>query len=153
VTGGSAEADSLVWLRELAINDQVALLRYPRRTISGEVAGHIADILGRPAVVMQLHGASDRWKLSEAVASQLSGVCEKLDKWWNSNSLTLSDRNYLIEHRADTELPPHAVRVEPPVIRAYLEMKVRETLTRSRSALAPSRCRPGPGSADGSWFR
>jgi hypothetical protein len=127
VTGGSAEADSLVWLRELAINDQVALLRYPRRTISGEVAGHIADILGRPAVVMQLHGASDRWKLSEPVASQLSRVCQKLDKWWNSNSLTLSDRNYLIEHRADTELPPHAVRVEPPVIRAYLEVKVRES--------------------------
>ena len=31
--------------------------------------------------------------------------------------------DYLIEHRADAELPPHAVRVEPPVIRAYLEMK------------------------------
>jgi hypothetical protein len=56
VTGGSAEAVSLSWLRELAINDQVALLRYPRRTISGEVAGHITDIVGRSAVVMQLHG-------------------------------------------------------------------------------------------------
>jgi hypothetical protein len=124
VTGGSAEAASLLWLRELAINDQVALLRYPRRTISGEVAGHIADVLGRPAVVMQLWGPSDRWRLSEPVASQLSRVRDKLDKWWNSNSLTISDRNYLIEHRADAELPPHTVRVEPPVIRAYLEMKV-----------------------------
>jgi hypothetical protein len=47
VTGGSAEAASLLWLRELAINDQVALLRYPRRTISGEVAGHIADVSSR----------------------------------------------------------------------------------------------------------
>jgi hypothetical protein len=126
MTGGSAEAVSLSWLRELAMNDQVALLRYPRRTISGDVAGHIADILGRPAVVMQLHGRSDRWKLSEPVASQLVRVREKLDKWWNSDSLNNSDRNYLIEHRADTELPPHAVRVEPPVIRAYIEMKVRE---------------------------
>jgi hypothetical protein len=126
MTGGSAEAVSLSWLRELAMNDQVALLRYPRRTISGDVAGHIADILGRPAVVMQLHGPSDRWKLSEPVASQLVRVREKLDKWWNSDSLNNSDRNYLIEHRADTELPPHAVRVEPPVIRAYLEIKLRE---------------------------
>ena len=126
MTGGSAEAVSLSWLRELAMNDQVALLRYPRRTISGDVAGHIADILGRPAVVMQLHGPSDRWKLSEPVASQLVRVREKLDKWWNSDSLNSSDRKYLIEHRADTELPPHAVRVEPPVIGAYLEMKVRE---------------------------
>lgn len=126
MTGGSAEAVSLVWIRELALNDQVALLRCPDRTISGEVAGHIADMLGRSAVVMKLPGASDRWKLSEAVASQLSHVCEKLDKWWSSNSLTLSDRNYLIEHRADAELPAHAVRVEPPVIRAYLETKVRE---------------------------
>ena len=124
MTGGSAEAASLLWLRELAINDQVALLRYPRRTISGEVAGHIADVLGRPAVVMQLWGPSDRWRLSEPVASQLSRVRDKLDKWWNSNSLTITDRNYLIEHRADAELPPHSVRVEPPVIRAYLEMKV-----------------------------
>jgi hypothetical protein len=126
MTGGSAEAVSLLWLGELAINDQVALLRYPHRTISGEVAGHIADILGRYAVVMQLREASDRWRLSEPVASQLSRVREKLDKWWNSNSMTISDCNYLIEHRADAELPPHTVRVEPAVIRAYLEMKVRE---------------------------
>jgi hypothetical protein len=101
-------------------------MRHPRRTISGEIASHIAGILGLYAVVVQLHGASDRWRLSEAVAGQLSRVREKLDKWWNSNSLTMSDRNYLIEHRADAELPPHTVRVEPPVIRAYLEMKMRE---------------------------
>ena len=75
---------------------------------------------------MQLWGPSDRWRLSEQVASQLSRVREKLDKWWNSNSLTRTDRNYLIEHRTDAELPPHTVRVEPPVIRAYLEMKVRD---------------------------
>jgi hypothetical protein len=110
VTGGSAEPCSLLWLGELAISD--------------EVAGHIADVLGRPAVVMQLWGPSDRWRLSEPVASQLSRVREKLDKWWNSNSLTIIDRNYLIEHRADAELPPHTVRVEPRVIRAYLEMEV-----------------------------
>ena len=126
VTGGSAEAINLSWLRELAINDQVALMRYPRRTISGEVAAHIAAILGLYAVVMQLRGASDRWRLSEPVASQLSRVREKLDTWWDSNSLTINDRNYLIQHRADAELPPHTVRVEPPVIRAYLEMKIRE---------------------------
>jgi hypothetical protein len=125
-SGGSAEPVSLSWLRELAISDQVALMRYPRRTISGEIASHIAGILGLYAVVMQLRGASDRWRLSEPVAGQLSRVREKLDKWWNSNSLTMSDRNYLIEHRADAELPPHTVRVEPPVIRAYLEMKIRE---------------------------
>jgi hypothetical protein len=127
VSGGSAEAASLVWLRELAISDQVALLRYPRRTISAEVAGNIAEVLTRSAVVMQLWGPADRWRLSERLASQLSGVREKLDKWWNSNSMTVTDRNYLIEHRADAELPPHTVRVEPPVICAYLEMKVRET--------------------------
>ena len=116
-----------MWLRELAINDQVALLRYPRRTISAEVAGHIADVLSRSAVVMQLWGPADRWRLSDPVASELSRVRAKLDKWWSSNSMTITDRSYLIEHRADAELPPHTVRVEPPVIRAYLEMKVRET--------------------------
>jgi hypothetical protein len=126
MTGGSAEAVSLSWLRELEIRDQVALLKYPRRTISGEFAGQIADLLGAQAVVQQLHGASDRWKLSEPVASQLSRVREKLDKWWNSNALTSSERSYLIEHRADAEPPPHTVRVEPSVIRAYLEMKVHE---------------------------
>jgi hypothetical protein len=52
----------------------LSLLRYPRRTISGEVAGHIADVLSRSAVVMQLWGPSDRWRLSEPVASQLSRV-------------------------------------------------------------------------------
>jgi hypothetical protein len=124
MTGGSAEAVPLAWLRELAITDQIALMRYPRRTISGEVAGQIADALGRSSVVMQLHGASDRWKLSEPVASQLARVCEKLDKWWSS--LAISDRTYLIEHRDDVELPPHAIRVEPSVIRAYLEVKARE---------------------------
>jgi hypothetical protein len=126
MSGGSAEPVSFLWLRDLAIKDQVALLRYPRRTISAEVARQIADILGGSVVVMQLRGASDRWKLSEPLASQLSRVREKLDKWWNSNALANSERDYLIEHRADRELPPHTVRVEPPVIRAYLEMKIRE---------------------------
>ena len=126
MTGGSAAPVSLSWLRELAIEDQVALLKYPRRTISGEIAGHLADILGAYAVVIQLHGPSDRWKLSEPVARQLSLVRERLDKWWNSDSLADSDRSYLIEHRGDREPPAHAVRAEPTVIRAYLEMKVRE---------------------------
>jgi hypothetical protein len=71
-------------------------------------------------------GPLDRWKLSEPVASQLGVVREKLDKWWNSDALTISERNYLIDHRADRELPPHTVMVEPPVIRTYLEMKMRE---------------------------
>jgi hypothetical protein len=124
--GGSAEPVSFLWLRDLAINDQVALLRYPRRTISAEVAGHIAGTLGGSVVMMPLRGASDRWKLSEPLASQLSRIREKLDKWWNSDALTNSERNYLIEHRADHELPPHTVRVDQPVIHAYLEMKVRE---------------------------
>ena len=55
--GGSAEPASLSWLRELAIQDQIALMKYPHRTISGEVAGHISDILGGYAVAMQLRGA------------------------------------------------------------------------------------------------
>jgi hypothetical protein len=126
MTGGSADPVSLSWLHELAIQDQVALMRYPRRTISGGVAGHIAYILGGYAVVMQLHGPSDRWKLSDPFATQLSRVRDKLDSWWYSDSLTNSERNYLLEHRADAEPPPHTVRVESSVIRAYLEMKVRE---------------------------
>jgi hypothetical protein len=126
MTGGSADPVSLSWLQELAIQDQVALMRYPRRTISGGVAGHIAYILGGYAVVMQLHGPTDRWKLSDPFATQLSRVRDKLDSWWYSDSLTNSERNYLIEHRADDEPPPHTVRVESSVIRAYLEMKVRE---------------------------
>jgi hypothetical protein len=126
MTGGSAEPVSFLWLRDLAIKDQVALLRYPRRTISREVAGQITGVLGGSVVVMQLHGASDRWRLSEPVVSQLSRIREKLDKWWNSDALTNRERNYLIEHRADAELPAHTVRVEPPVIRVYLEMKARE---------------------------
>lgn len=100
-------------------------MRYPRRTISGEVASHIVDIVGGYAVVMQLDGPSDRWKLSDPLASQLSRVRDKLDSWWHSDSLTNIERNYLIEHRADADPPPHTVRVESPV-RAYLEMKVRE---------------------------
>jgi hypothetical protein len=51
-----------MWLRELAIGDQIALLRYPRRTVSVEVAADIADALGRSAVVMQLWGPSDTLK-------------------------------------------------------------------------------------------
>jgi hypothetical protein len=126
MTSGSAEPVSLSWLCELELQDQVALLRYPRRTISGEVAGLISDILGGYAVVTQLRGPSDRWNLSESVASQLSRVSDKLDKWWTSDSLSNSERDYLIEHRGDPEPPPHAVRAEPAVIRAYLETKVGE---------------------------
>jgi hypothetical protein len=126
MTGGSADPVSLSWLKELAKQDQVALLRYPRRTISGEVAGLIADIAGGYAVIIQLYGHSDRWKLSDPLASQLSRVRDKLDQWWYSDSFSDSERHYLIEHRADAEPPPHAVRAEPVVICAYLEMKVRE---------------------------
>jgi hypothetical protein len=127
MTGGSADPVSLSWLSELAIQDQVALLRYPRRTISGEVAGHIADVVGGYAVIQHLHGPSDRWNLSEPLARHLERVLDKLHLWWNSASLTSSERKYLIEHRADRELPPHTVRVERPVIRAYLEIRARET--------------------------
>jgi hypothetical protein len=126
MTGGSAEPVSFLWLCDLAMNDQVALLRYPRRTISAEVARHIADMLGGSVVVMQLRGPPGRWKLSEPLASQLSRIRVKLDRWWNSDVLTNTERDYLIEHRGDAELPPHTVRVEPPVIRAFLEMKTRE---------------------------
>ena len=126
MTGGSAEPVRFLWLRDLAINDQVALLRYPRRTISADVARHIADMLGGFVVVMRLRGPPDRWKLSEPLASQLSRIRERLDEWWNSDALTNTERDYLIEHRGDGELPPHTVRVEPPVIRAFLEMKTRE---------------------------
>jgi len=94
MTGGSADHVSLSWLKELAIQDQVALLRYPRRTISGEVAGLIADIAGGYAVIIQLYGPSDRWKLSDPLASQLSRIRDKLDKWWFSDSFSDSERNY-----------------------------------------------------------
>ena len=126
MTGGFAEAVSHTWLHELAIKDQVALLRNPHRTISGELAGHIDAILGGHAVVKQLRGDSDRWKLSEPAAIQLSSVRKTLDKWWNSDSLSNTERKYLIEHRADAEPPPHAVRVEPVIISAYLAMKARD---------------------------
>jgi hypothetical protein len=106
MTSGSADPVSFLWLRDLAINDQVALLRYPRRTISAEVARQIAAILGVSVVVFHLRGPSDRWTLSEAVASQLSHIREKLDKWWNSDALTNGERRYLIEHRADPALTP-----------------------------------------------
>jgi hypothetical protein len=126
MTGGSTDPVSLSWLKELAKQDQVALLRYPRRTISAEVAGLIADIAGGYAVIIQLYGPSDRWKLSDPLASQLSRVRDKLDQWWYSDSFSDSERHYLIEHRADAEPPPHAVRAEPAVISAYLETKGRE---------------------------
>jgi hypothetical protein len=45
---------------------------------------------------------------------------------WYSDSFSDSELHYLIEHRADAERPPHAVRAEPAVISAYLEMKVLE---------------------------
>ena len=126
MTGVCTEPVGLLWLHELAIRDQVALMRYARRTISDELAGQIADILGGYAVVRQLRGPPDRWKLSDPLAGQLSRSRDKLDEWWCSYSLTDSERHYLIRHRADVEPPPHAVRVERPVIRAYLEMKTRE---------------------------
>lgn len=120
------EPVSLSWLHDLAIVDQVALMGYPRRTISGEVAGHIAESSGGYAAVVHLRVASDRWKLSEQAASQLTAARKTLDKWWNSDLLNDRERNYLIEHRADAEPPPRAVRVELSVTRAYLEMKVRQ---------------------------
>ena len=123
---GFAEPVRPSWLQELALKDQVALLRDPQRTISAKVAGHIVDSLGGQAVVVQLREGAEPWKLCEPVVRQLSCVRKKLDKWWDSESLTNSQRNYLIEHRADRELPPHSVRIEPPVIRAYLEMKLRD---------------------------
>ena len=68
MTGGSADPVSLSWLQELAIQDQVALMSHPRPPISGEVAGHIVGILGGYAVVMQLHGPSDRWEAVRSVS-------------------------------------------------------------------------------------
>jgi hypothetical protein len=108
------------------MQDQVALLTYPRRTISGEVASRIVASVDADAVEMQLRGPSDRWKLSELLAMQLIRARDKLDAWWYSDSLSNGERYYLIEHRADAEQPPHTVRLEPPIIRAYLEMKVHE---------------------------
>jgi hypothetical protein len=126
MSGEFAQPVSLSWLYGLAMNDQVALLKNSRRTFTGELAGHVADSLGRQGVVQQLSEGPDRWRLAESVATQLSGVRKKLDKWWASDSLTGTERDYLIEHRADDEPPPHAVRVEPAAIRAYLEMKAGE---------------------------
>jgi len=126
MSGGFAQPVSLSWFYGLAMKDQMALLENPCRTFTGELAGRVADSLGRQNVVQQLSEGSDRWRLSESVASQLIGVRKKLDKWWNSDSLTSRERDYLIGHRADDEPPPHAVRVEPAAIRVYLEMKARE---------------------------
>ena len=131
--GGAFGQDvTLSWFYDLAIRDQVALLKDPHRTLSRELAREIADSLAEhPAVKAQVliqDEPSDgprRSKLAEPIARQLSTVRKKLDKWWKSDSLTERERSYLIEHRADDELPPRAVTVEPPMLRAYLEMKAR----------------------------
>jgi hypothetical protein len=128
MSGELAQPLSLSWLYGLAMKDQVALMNNPCHTLTDELAGHVADSLGWQGVV-HLSDGPDHFRLAESVASQLSGVRKKLDKWWNSDSLTNSERDYLIEHRADDEPPPHAVRVEPAAIRAYLEMKAAEAPT------------------------
>jgi hypothetical protein len=124
MSGGLAQPPSLSWLYGLAMKDRVALLKNPRHTLTDELAGHVADNLGWQGVV-HLSDGPDHWRLAESVTSQLSVVRKKLDKWWSSDSLTNRERDYLIEHRADDEPPPHAVRVEPAAVRAYLEMKAR----------------------------
>jgi hypothetical protein len=116
----------LSWFCDLAISGQVALLKDPHSALSPDVARHIADRLGEQVLIQdEPSDGSRRWRLAEPAAQQLSVVRKKLDKWWNSDSLTNIERNHLIEHRADDEPPPHAITVEPVVILAYLEMKAR----------------------------
>lgn len=117
---------TLSWFCDLPLSGQVALLMDPRRPLSPGGARRIADSLGEQMLSQEVPGNGPRrWRLAEPAARQLGSVRKKLDKWWNSDSLTNIERNYLIAHRADDEPPPHAMTVELPVLRAYLEMKAR----------------------------
>jgi hypothetical protein len=117
----------LSWFCKLAIHDQMTLLADPDQRLSRKLARHIATSLGdQAALVLCSEESSDgqRYsKLAEPAARQLRDARKKLDAWWVSDSLSERERSYLIAHRADDEPPAHAVRVEPPIIRAYLEMK------------------------------
>lgn len=127
--GGSETCSDLFWFYGLAMDDQVALLRDPHQPIRREVAYLIVARIGRqPAIrrrVLSRWASSDdaRWALAEPSALLLCDARKKLDAWWDSASLTDSERGYLIQHRGDDEPPAHAVRVESGVLRAYLEMK------------------------------
>lgn len=37
-----------------------------------------------------------------------------------------AERGYLIDHRADPDLPPRAVLLAPTVVRAYLELMAQQ---------------------------
>jgi hypothetical protein len=84
MTSGSADPVSFLWLRDLAKNDQLALMRYPRRTISAEVARQIAAILGVSVVVLRTRafGPLDAVRSGSKPANDIR---EKLDKWWHSD--------------------------------------------------------------------
>jgi len=118
----------LSWFCKLAIHDQITLLNDPNQRLSRKLARRIATSVGeqQAALVICSEESSDgqRYcKLAESAAQQLRDARKKLDAWWVSDSLSDRERRYLIAHRCDHEPPPHAVRVEPPIIRAYLEMK------------------------------
>jgi hypothetical protein len=121
---------ALSWFCKLAIHDQIMLLNDPYQRLPRKLARHIADSIGEQAALMRLVLCSEEssdgqryCKLAEPAARQLRDARKKLDAWWVSDSLSDRERRYLIAHRADDEPPAHAVRVEPPIIRAYLEMK------------------------------
>jgi hypothetical protein len=118
----------LSWFCKLAIHDQITLLNDPNQRLSRTLARRIAASLSeqQAAQVLCDEESSDgqRYcKLAEPAARQIRDARKKLDAWWVSDSLSDRERRYLIAHRSDDEPPAHAVRVEPAIIRAYLEMK------------------------------
>jgi hypothetical protein len=117
----------LSWFCKLAIHDQITLLNDPNQRLSRKLARHISACLGeQAALVLCSEESSDgqRYcKLGVPAARQIREARKKLDAWWVSASLSDRERSYLIAHRGDDDPPAHAVRVEPAIIRAYLEMK------------------------------
>jgi hypothetical protein len=127
---GVAVQGDLSWFSKLAIHDQIALLNDPDQQLPRMLARHIAASIGEQPALKRLvlcrEESSDgvhHWKLAKPAARHLHAARKKLDAWWFSDSFSDRERGYLIAHRADDELPPHAVTVEPAMLRAYLEMK------------------------------
>lgn len=106
----------LSWFCKLAIHDQMTLLNDPNQRLSRKLGRRIVTSLGeqQAALVLCSEESSDGqryWKLAESAVRQIRDARKKLDAWWVSDSLS------------DDEPPAHAIRVEPPIIRACLEMK------------------------------
>ena len=123
-----------VWFYRLPMDDQVALLADPTRPLSE----HLVDFLTEhEATERQQIIGDERWssgppgsKLAESAVRRLRAIRGQLDAWWGE--LGQQERRYLIEHRGDeleeTEVIQGALEpldVEPPIIRAYVEMTAR----------------------------